>query len=222
MPTTAAKPNPQRLAAFVAAGGGAEHFKTTTLVDALTSEHANEKQRLEERFGAATIQRFETVLDYVVALSVTHDREPGLSGSSNADLALALYRAGAGATGRFRVEQLFDVLFGRAAHARAMGNVAQRFGASGETAYHQVLRALVEDVGGPRAARDDGSRYDDERNADARYDELYRYWITDGDGHQAPMHRASPAPRSSGAPMPMSSSMPMQMSSPMPMPSGRP
>ncbi len=216
MPMAAATPNPQLLGAFIVAGGGAGHFSTVTFIDALTARDTGEKQHLEQRFGAATMQRFVTGLDYVVSDSVARGTDASGSSISGSDLASQLYHAGSG-DGGFSVERLFDVLFGRAAHGKAMADVAQRYGAAGETAYHQVLTALVEDVGAPHnaASRHAGTTKLGTAHAMTAASPMP---MTSG----MPMRMGSPTPIASGSPMPMASNMPMNMGSPMPMQSGAP
>lgn len=193
MPMSAAKKDAQLLRAFLEAGGGAADFSTTRLMASLTVSQPSEIARLHARFGNAAIQRFVTVLDYVVASSTT--QVATLAGSSlpNADsLAFALYRAGAGRGNAFSIERLFDVLFGHAAHMQAMGDVARRFGASGEIAYHQVLTALVEDVGKTSLAKPI------DRAGSASVEPA--------------MNMASPLPQPSPTPMDMKAGESMQMS----------
>lgn len=190
MPKAAATPNPGLLAAFMAAGGGAQGFRTATFVDTLTVADAGEKQRLEKRFGPAAMRRFATTLDFVVADSVSIDPRARAISMSGSELASALYHAGAGDGSAFSVERLFDVLFGRAAHGKAMGDVARRFGAADEVAYHSVLTALVEDARAPSGA--------------AKTHTMAGMSMPD-------MARAM----STASPTPISSTMPMQMPGPM-------
>ncbi len=201
MPAASATPNPQLLKAFLASGGGAENFRSTTFVDALSTVHAHEKQLLEKRFGPVTMRTFAMVLDYVVRNSVPHHVLVTGSALSHADLASGLYQAGSSERSGFSIERLFDVLFGHAAHMRAMGDVAQRYGVAGETAYHQVLSSLIEDTGKPGTAT--------------------RSTMMPGMAHAmaipSPTPKISSVPMVSTSPMPSTSETPMQTSAPMQM-----
>jgi len=206
MPMPAATPNAELLSRFAAAGGGAGSFRTATFIDSVTVRHPNEKKRLETRFGADRMATFATVFDHAVAASLK-----GIAISANStpggDLGVALYRAGENKAGSFNVEQLFDVLFGPSTHMNTMMDVAQRYGASSEATYHQVLIALIEDVGKTSDMTPSGAS-------------------PMAMSSTMPMRVGSPAPgaspMASGMPVPMASGMPMQMGSPMPMSSAMP
>jgi hypothetical protein len=194
MPMTDSTPNAELLSRFTAAGGGAGSFRTATFIDSVSVGHPNEKKRLQTRFGADRMATFTTVFDHAVAASlkgkaISANAEPG------GDLGVALYRAGQNKAGKFNVEQLFDVLFGASTHMKTMLDVAQRYGALSEATYHQVLTALIEDVGKPAEMPGSGA---------------------------SPMSMSSKMPMPSGMAMPMASGMPMKMSSPMPMSSAMP
>ena len=139
---------------------------------------------------------FAKVLDHAVAASL---RGKTLANSAaEGDLGVALYRAGADATGHFNVEQLFDVLFGSSTHMQTMVDVARRYGATGEATYHQVLTAVIEDVG---------------KRSNTAAPEASPMVMT-----SEPMPAGSPT--GDPSPMPMSSQAPMQMASPVPTHSG--
>jgi hypothetical protein len=147
-----ATPNPALLAALVAMGGGPTAFSAKTLRQQLGG--SAEEAKLKAALGADSVTRFDDVFTFVVLDGLNTMKQggaalpaPAPSPSDTKAVASALFKAGLD-NGSFDVEHLFDTLFSQNAHMHAMMAVAQKYGAAGETAYHQVFGRLVADVGG--------------------------------------------------------------------------
>ena len=213
MPMMSAQHDPQLLRAFVDAGGRDE-FRTATFVATMAAQQPQEARRLQQRFGLKTIAMFERVLEFAVDDSKKTAGTQATTGTSG-DLGVALYRAGLGSSGTFNVERLFDVVFGHDTHVRVMGDVATRFGGPGEAAYHQVLTALVTDVG----RKSDTSSVAMPKHDMAAMDDVHAAPSPASMNSSMPMGSmpmgASPSPAAAGMskasspPMPMTSGMPM-------------
>lgn len=148
-----ARQNLALLASLVAAGGGPDAFQATTLLKSLP-QGLTEELQLRKHFGDAQVELFAKVFTSVVLDSLAALNKQGISlPTPQADLvdrkaiAEALYTAGS-VDRAFDVERLFDTLFSQKIHDSVMGNVARRYGAAGENAYHQVLAALITDLHG--------------------------------------------------------------------------
>jgi hypothetical protein len=147
-------PNYSLLSSLVVAGGGPTTFSAQRLRQNLggSSEDAN----LCRTYGIAKVKSFDEVFTFVVqdALSVMKQNgvrlpDPVPNPADRQSVAKALFEAGSH-DGKFDVEQLFNMLFSQGAHMHAMMAVGQKYGAPGESAYHQVFGQLVTDVGGMR------------------------------------------------------------------------
>ncbi len=153
-----ATPNPALLSSLVAAGGGSTAFSAKALRQNLGGPA--EEAKLRAALGAAAVTRYDDVFSFVVRdglATMSKNGEtlpaPNPAPSNGKALAVALFKAGLH-DGDFDIERLFDTLFSQSVHMHAMMAVAQKYGAPGESAYHQVFGRLVADVGGNGAPVD--------------------------------------------------------------------
>jgi hypothetical protein len=149
---TRATPNPALLAALVAVGGGRSAFSARTLRKRLGG--SAEEAKLKAALGPASVTRFDDVFTFAVLDGLATMKQTGATlpapapaPSDTKAVAAALFQAGLD-DGKLDVERLFDTLFSENVHMHVMMAVGQKYGAAGETAYHQVFGRLVADVGG--------------------------------------------------------------------------
>jgi hypothetical protein len=148
----AAMPNPHLLAALVAVGGGPTNFSAMRFRQNLAN--SDEEAALRRTYGLASVRRFDDVFTFGVHDALSTMKRGGVALSSpipnpanRQAVAKALFEAGLH-EGKFNIERLFDTLFSQNVHMHAMMAVGQKYGASGESAYHHVFSRLVTDVGG--------------------------------------------------------------------------
>jgi hypothetical protein len=139
------------LAALIAVGGGPTTFSAQKLRRNLGG--AAEEVKLRHTCGVAVVRRFDQVFTFVVNDALSTMKRSGAPLSSpipdpanRQAVAKALFKAGLH-NGQFNIEHLFDTLFSQEEHMHAMMAVEKKYGAPGESAYHQVFGQLIADVG---------------------------------------------------------------------------
>jgi len=145
-----AMPNPHLLAALVAVGGGPTNFSAMRFRQNLAN--SDEESALRRTYGLSNVRRFDDVFTFGIHDALSTMKRGGVTLSSpipnpanRQAVAKALFKAGLH-DGKFDIERLFDTLFSQSVHMHVMMAVGQKYGASGESAYHQVFSRLVADA----------------------------------------------------------------------------
>lgn len=141
---------------MVTAGGGPGAFKTTKLVGVLAGDKTQaELASLTQKFGAANVNSFVNVFDFVVADSlkivtaakVALPSTPSPSPADGKALAAALYNAGVDkSSGNFNVEYMLDDLVTHPVHVQVMKDIDAKFGQNADANYHVVLYQAMTDL----------------------------------------------------------------------------
>lgn len=139
---------------MIVAGGGAKHFKSTTLVGVLAGAKTKaEVAKLSKQFGADKVASFLTVFDFVVSdsLKIVTEKKVPLPKQPRPDpkdgkaLAAALYTAGV-VDGRYNVEIMLDKLVSHPIHVQVMDDIDAKYGRSADANYHVVLTQAMLDL----------------------------------------------------------------------------
>jgi hypothetical protein len=140
--------------AMVVAGGGPEHFTSTTLVGVLAGAKTQaEVDKLNKQFGADKVASFLTVFDFVVSdsLKIVTEKKVPLPKQPRPDpkdgkaLAAALYHAGV-VDGRYNVEVMLDKLVSHPIHVQVMDDIDAKYGRNADANYHVVLTQAMLDL----------------------------------------------------------------------------
>jgi hypothetical protein len=139
---------------MIVAGGGPTDFKSANLVGTLAGTNTKaEVAKLTKQFGAANVQSFLTVFDFVVAdsLKIVTAKKIPLPNQPKPDpkdgkaLSAALY--GGGVTdGRYNVEIMLDKLVSHPIHVQVMDDIDAKYGRSADANYHVVLTQAILDL----------------------------------------------------------------------------
>ncbi|MEO7040298.1 MAG: hypothetical protein ABI186_09745 [Candidatus Elarobacter sp.] len=139
---------------MIVAGGGPAHFKSTTLVGTLAGPSTKaEVAKLTKQFGAAKLQSFLTVFDFVVSdsLRLVTEKKVPLPKAPKPDpkdgkaLSAALYTAGV-EDGRYNVEIMLDHLVSHPIHVQVMDDIDAKYGSMADANYHIILTQSVLDL----------------------------------------------------------------------------
>jgi hypothetical protein len=140
----------------IAAGGGPDAFKTTTLLSALAGASANvEVAKLVKLYGAADIKQFMTVSDFVVADGMRVGRTHGIALPPRSDtdsvdghvIVAQLHAAGSGAPGKpLVVEHMLDELVSRPLRMHIMRDVVAKYGRAAAQSYLEIVALVVDDL----------------------------------------------------------------------------
>jgi hypothetical protein len=150
----AGPPNLPLTLSMIIAGGGPAHFKSTTLVGTLAGPATNaEVAKLTKQFGAAKLQSFLTVFDFVVSdsLKIVTAKHIALPKTPNPDpkngkaLSAALYTAGL-EDGRYNVEIMLDHLVSHPIHVQVMDDIDAKYGSGADANYHIILTQAIMDL----------------------------------------------------------------------------
>jgi hypothetical protein len=150
----AGPPNLPLTLSMIVAGGGPANFKSTTLVGTLAGPATKaEVAKLTKQFGAAKLQSFLTVFDFVVSdsLKIVTAKHVALPKTPNPDpkngkaLSAALYSAGV-EDGRYNVEIMLDHLVSHPIHVQVMDDIDAKYGAPADANYHIILTQAVLDL----------------------------------------------------------------------------
>lgn len=150
------QPNLPLTLSLIAAGGGPGNFKTTELVSVLAGDKTQaELASLTQKFGAANVNSFVDVFDFVIAdalkivtaAKVALPSAPSPAPSDGKALATALYNAGIDkSAGSFNVEYLLDGLVTHPVHVQVMKDIDAKFGERADANYHVVLYQAMTDL----------------------------------------------------------------------------
>jgi hypothetical protein len=137
--------------------GGAQHFRSTSLLSTLAGNHAEaEASKLQTQFGQERMMNFFRVSDFMIVdtMRIFDTREiprpdaPKPDPSDARALTIAIYRAGSPATAgtAFNVDYLLDHLMTHAVHQQVVQDVGEHFGSGAYPNYVEVLRQTMSDL----------------------------------------------------------------------------
>jgi hypothetical protein len=140
---------------MIEAGGGPEHFKTTTLVGVLAGPNADaEVAKLTKQYGAANVKQYLAVFDFVVNDAIKRATEAGVKFPSTpspdpkdgAALTAALYKAGVDPKVGYNVEYMLDHLVSHPIHDQVMDDIDAKYGKKADAIYHSVTLVVFGDL----------------------------------------------------------------------------